>query len=134
MHKPIKIEEVHQTCGGKAIKKAMTLRNFQELVNSGEIKSAAHPACPFSRQESRERFKKSCEDGHLQVYCKCQNCSLEFTIKSWRTKVEALEAYQPSHGEYGGHSRILTCPECREAAVLWLKDRQVDNAIFETLQ
>jgi len=102
-------EVSHRTHGGKVRYGKINLR---DLVDSVELPT--RPAQPWSDAETYRRHQGSFESGHLQLYLKCQRCGLEFVILTLRKEIEALEAYQPSHGEHGGICTKITCPECNE--------------------
>lgn len=101
-------EHVSKSKGGVFTQGTMSLR---ELLDN--VKRTVCPEKPWSKEETLERFEKSETCGHRQLWIKCQNCSLEFVVLTLRTGVEAIEAYEPSHGKDGGLARKISCPECR---------------------
>ena len=108
-------ERVHETKGGKFVQGTMSIKEILESV-----KLQACPQQPWSKEETRERFERSEHSGHHQLWVKCQNCSLEFTMLTLRTGVELIEAYEPSHGKHGGLSKKITCPECGSRKHAWV--------------
>ena len=107
---------VSQTKGGKFVQGTMSVR---EVLENVELRQ--HPDPPWSKEETRDRFERSEISGHRQLWLKCQHCSLEFIVLTLRTEIEAIEAYQPSHGKDGGLARMISCPECGtkgQAAIL----------------
>ncbi len=122
----MKDEKVSETKGGGFVQRTISLK---ELLENVELQD--HPQQPWSKEETHERFLRSESAGHRQFWLKCQNCSLEFVMLTLRTEVEAIEAYQPSHGKNGGLSRKLSCPECRSKEhVVILGARHNGGAIF----
>ena len=118
--------QIYQTHGGEVIKgKASVVDLLQH------VEYTPHPAQPWTFEETHRRWEESLSDGHLQLLFKCTNCSLEFVTFSLRSEVEALEAYQPSHGQNGGLCRKVTCPECgqRETSLL-LRYRRHEGPIY----
>lgn len=103
----MKDEKVSETKGGQFVQRTMSIKELLDNVVIHEC-----PAQPWSKQETHERFERSESTGHRQLWLKCQNCSLEFIILTLRTEVEAIEAFEPSHGRDGGLGRKVTCPEC----------------------
>ena len=117
---------VHHTHNSKVVEGMVSVSDLKNL------KSVIRPRKPWSEEEDRRRWKKSCETGHLQLFFKCQVCSLEFVLLTLRTDVEAMEAYQPSHGQHGGFCAKITCPECgRKGMSVLLHCRNEQLTIFE---
>lgn len=103
----MKKERESKSKGGTFVQGTMSIK---ELLD--QVKLQEWPAQPWTKKETHERFQKSEEAGHRQLWCKCQNCSLEFIVLTLRTPVEAIEAFEPSHGKDGGLAAKITCPEC----------------------
>ncbi len=103
----MKNEKISKSKGGEFVQRTMSVKELLENVKIQEC-----PLQPWSKRETHERFERSELSGHHQLWIKCQNCSLEFTILTLRTDVEAIEAFEPSHGKDGGLSKKITCPEC----------------------
>lgn len=119
------IERISVSKGGKIVEGIVSVK---ELL---KMKPFPRPRSPWSEEESHDRFKKSESDGHYQLLCKCQECSLEFTLLTLRTPLEIIEAYEPSHGMYGGFARKITCPECAaRPCVIILGIRHQNGTIF----
>ncbi len=91
---------------GKLVEVEMSPAQLQ----SSTFKTSSFPASPWKKEDSSKRFQQSLKSGHLQVICKCINCSLEFSIASWRNKEEIATAY----GSNKEHTKLpfITCPEC----------------------
>lgn len=102
--------ETHETKGGTVIQGTMRLGDL--AANLDQFDLIPRPAQPWSVEEAHRRWMESTRNGHSQVFLKCQRCSLEFVLLSLRTETELLERFQPSHGQRGGLSRKVTCPEC----------------------
>lgn len=104
---PIKNGEVFHTHGGRVVRGKISI---QELIES--VKTPDRPEAPWNPDETHRRWNDSVQEGHRQLFFKCQNCSLEFSVLSFRSEIEALEAFRPSHGEQGGLCPNVCCPEC----------------------
>ena len=86
-------------------------------------------AAPWSQEESLERFNQSLQNGHHQLYLKCQHCSLEFMMLTLRTPTEAVAAYQGDPGDFAAN---VTCPECGvRGQSFWLGTRQSRGPISQ---
>lgn len=120
-------KRVSNTKGGTFVQKNVTIGELLKM----QINLPDRPGQPWSNQECRERWEKSESTGHRQLWCKCQNCGLEFIILTLRTPLELIEAYEPSHGRDAGMVTKVSCPECGQtgkAALLGV--RHQGGAIF----
>ena len=105
---------VFETKGGRVTYRTMSLKDLMQ------VSVQPRPRQPWSEQETYRRWEESQKTGHLQLAVKCRSCSLEFVLLTLRSEIEAMEAYEPSHGEHGGLCRKLTCPECGTAGSVGL--------------
>jgi hypothetical protein len=75
-------------------------------IPADKIETAPRPLTPWTPEESKELFKKSQAHGHRKVTQKCTQCSLEFSVLTWRDgKPEELAGffqYCPECGTKGG--------------------------------
>jgi peptide subunit release factor 1 (eRF1) len=70
-------------------------------VKIGDLIEPKRPLTPWTAEESKEMFVKSQAHDHRKVTQKCTQCSLEFSVLTWRDgKPEELAEFFPH------------CPEC----------------------
>lgn len=92
----------------------------EKTIRIDDLKIVNKPNCPWNAEESHRLFLQSCEHGHLVLHFKCCSCSLEYDVKTWRTKEDS--------------DCFMFCPECGTKGIpIVLESTQKHGTIFQNL-
>lgn len=106
----------------KRVPRKLVAKNV--TITAKDLKNYPRPLCPWPLDKARKMWEESQVDGHRQVWIKCRECTLEYSVLTWRAivkngYVDLDENMAPWHFRY--------CPECgsKDAGIVLRVDHEL---------